>query len=112
MPGRVRVLLATLLLLCSARARAQANAALDSVLVVQPDATACITQRALAARVQHWLKRPPEADVTVRVQADARPLAFTVQHAGVIMAERSFERLPQACPDRLEAVALAVALAI
>jgi hypothetical protein len=112
MSGWLRAMLASALWLCAARVRADASSSLDAQLEVQPDASGCIAQRSLSARVAHWLKRPPQAGVAVVVHAASQPVSFSVEREGRVVAERSFEHLPASCADRLDALALAVALAI
>jgi hypothetical protein len=91
-------------------ARAQPS---DTVLSVREDHEGCIGERSLRARVGHWLKRGAlPTGITVVVDAASQPVSFSLSREGRVVAERSFELLPDACKDRLDAVALAVALAI
>src|SRR3954470_19096440 len=94
-------------------AAAQAKPSLGDVLEVHADDTGCVTEPALRARVQRWLKPQGVAsDVHVEVDAAATPPRFDVRRGGQDVAARSFEVLPEACSDRLDAIAIAVALAI
>jgi hypothetical protein len=94
-------------------AAGQSKAPLGDVLDVHADDAGCVTEPALRSRVQRWLK--PQAiapDVHVEVDAAATPPRFAVQRGGQDVAARSFDVLPEACSDRLDAIAIAVALAI
>lgn len=94
-------------------AAAQPKAPLGDVLEVHADDAGCVTEPALRTRVQRWLK--PQAiapDVRVEVDAAASPPRFSVRRGSAEVAARSFDVLPAACSDRLDAIAIAVALAI
>lgn len=95
------------------RAAAQPKAPLGDVLEVHADDAGCVTEPALRARVQRWLKPQSLAlDVRVEVDAAASPPRFSVRRGGAEVAARTFDVLPAACSDRLDAIAIAVALAI
>jgi hypothetical protein len=97
----------------SAQAAAQARPALGDVLEVRADDAGCVTEPALRSRVQRWLKPQSIApDVRVQVDAAASPPRFSVRRGSEEVAARSFDVLPAACGDRLNAIAIAVALAI
>jgi hypothetical protein len=97
----------------SAAARAQPEASLEAVVRVEPDTRGCVTKAALQARVRHWLDASTALDdVAVEVRAAARPPAFVVLRSGSIIAERRFPVLPTQCRDRLDALAIAIALAL
>jgi hypothetical protein len=92
---------------------AQSRARLSEALVVEPDKSGCITHAALLARVLHWLEPSLEiGDVQVLVRGRARPPSFVVQRGTGSPAERSFDVLPARCRDRVDAMALAIALAL
>jgi hypothetical protein len=72
-----------------------------------------VTKSTLQPRVQRWLGATAiRSGLRVIVRGAAQPMAFSVQHGAVDFAERSFDVLPQNCTDRVDAVALTVALAI
>lgn len=98
----------------SAAARAQsAGAELARMLEVEPSADRCIEATALTARVGRWLtRRPKPGELTIAVDAGAEPLSFTLSRDGRVVAQRTFGLLPERCEDRLDAVALAIAVAI
>jgi hypothetical protein len=107
------VLIVSCLLGSHATAGAQRGEGLGEVLDVERDEARCITEGALRRRVAHWLRADAElADIEVKVHAAAEPLTFTVRRRGEIVAERRFDVLPRRCADRVEAVALAVALGL
>jgi len=97
----------------SETALAQSRARLGEALLVEPDTSGCITHAALLARVLHWLKPAIEiGDVHVLVRGRARPPSFVVRRGTGSPAERSFTVLPTRCRDRVDAMALAIALAL
>jgi hypothetical protein len=101
------------LVLSTLASQATAHAQPRFALEVDGAADGCVTQAALGPRVAHWLK--PDADVhelSVAVRAREAPLRFTLRRSGQPIAQRSFEVLPTRCADRLEAVAIAIALAL
>jgi hypothetical protein len=96
-----------------ALAHGQVAPSLEGLLSVQPDPSGCIDEPALRARVRHWLAPRalvPAAGVRVRVHAD--PVAFSVQRDGRNVARREFAVLPVQCANRLDALALAIAVAL
>jgi hypothetical protein len=103
------------LLVCwpSEAALAQSRARLGEALLVEPDKNGCITHAAVLARVLHWLKPSVEiGDVQVLVRGSARPPSFVVRRGTGSPAERSFDLLPARCRDRVDALALAIAIAL
>jgi hypothetical protein len=96
-----------------ATAGAQRDSALRGVRVVEADRSGCINEPALRARVARWLGRDTTlAGLEVFVEAASEPPGFTVRRAGAVVAERRFESSPPRCADRVEALALAIALAL
>jgi len=96
-----------------APAHGQRVPALEGLLSVQPDPAGCIDEPALRARVAHWLE--PRALVpaaSLRVLVSAAPIAFTLQRDGRDVARRRFGPLPVQCSHRLDALALAIAVAL
>jgi hypothetical protein len=93
-------------------ARAEPRAKNDSVRI-EGSVDACIHARALRPRVAHYLgKTAAPSDVLVRVQDTPRGLEFTLVQGTALRARRRFTRLPSACADQRDAVALAIALAL
>jgi hypothetical protein len=87
--------------------------ALEGLLSVQPDPASCLAEPALRARVGRWLA--PRALVptpSLRVVVSPDPVAFTVQRDGRDVARRTFDVLPVQCAHRLDAVGLAIAVAL
>lgn len=96
-----------------AQAGGPRSGTLDETLRVEPSADGCVTKAKLQTRVQRWLGATAiRSGLRVTVHGAAEPMAFSVQHDAAGVAERSFDVLPQNCPDRIDAVALTVALAI
>jgi hypothetical protein len=110
--GFASILLVVLAGTGPARAQ-QANAQLAAALTVEPSADGCITAAALRPKIARWLRRStPPAGLAVSVHGASEPLAFTLERDGQTIAERTFERLPARCKDRLDAMAIAIAIAI
>jgi len=108
-----RVVLVLGLLGSHATADAQRDAELRAALAVEADPRGCITERALRPRVARWLVADAEfAEVEVVVHAAAEPPTFSVRRRGEQVAERRFDVSPARCADRIEALALAIALAL
>jgi hypothetical protein len=106
-------ILAGVLATLASTARAEPSPSLEAALEVQPGRDPCIAASALRARVQRWLKPGAlQAGVTVVVNAAVQPLSFSLERGGSVVAKRNFDVLPAACDDRLDAVALAITLAI
>jgi len=96
-----------------AQAGGPRSGTLDETLRVEPSADGCVTKATLQPRVQRWLGATAiRSGLRVIVRGAAQPMAFSVQRDAVDFAERSFDVLPQKCTDRVDAVALTVALAI
>ncbi len=96
-----------------ARVQAQAGAGLGDGLRVEPSADGCVTLATLEPRVRRWLDAQARRGViAVAVHAGGEPPAFSVLRDGKVIARRSFDVLPAACSDRLDAIAVAVAVAI
>jgi len=96
-----------------AQAGGPRSGTLDETLRVEPSADGCVTKATLQPRVQRWLGATPiRSGLRVIVRGAAEPMAFSVQHDAVDFAERSFDVLPKNCTDRVDAVALTIALAI
>src|SRR5690349_5419355 len=103
---------AVALLVCAPAVHAQSKARFK--LEVEPDAGGCIREPALRERIQRWLNAQLPADevITVRMRAGSRPVSFAVMRGEDAIAERQFDVLPERCRDRLDALGLAIALAI
>ena len=83
----------------------------DSIVVTQSDD--CVTQESLVNSVAAWLgKSTIDQALQVIVRVETRGLSFELTRDGVISAERHFDVLPSACPSKLRAVSLAIAIAI
>jgi len=85
------------------------------MLSVRPSPDGCITHAALSERVQRWLERervraPPRLEVAV--DGAREPIGFELRQDGETVAERHFAVLPAGCGDRLDALALAIAVAV
>jgi hypothetical protein len=97
----------------SEAALAQSRARLGEAILVEPDRSGCITHAAVLARVLHWLKPSVEiGDVEVLVHGGGRPPSFVVRRGTGSPSERRFDVLPARCRDRVDAMALAIALAL
>lgn len=81
-------------------------------LEVSADAQGCVSEASLRARLERFLRVHRPIDVEVVVRAGAEPVAFELRHDGVFAAERRFEVLPAGCSSRLDALALAIAVAV
>src|SRR5262245_51373667 len=105
---------AAALTLLALRASAQAPAAPELALRIERGGDACFESSALRARVRHYLDPDavPVSNLLVYIDATSRPPRFRIERGGTVVAERQFEALPPSCRERLDAVALAVALAI
>jgi hypothetical protein len=110
MPARVLLCLGFALLLSSV---AICRAEDLSVITMEGEQDDCLNERTLRARVALYLAHSQsQLDVQVQVRRAQGTLEFSVLREGVILARRRFERLPNACADRRDTLALAVALAI
>lgn len=88
----------------SAGARAQA--------IDVKGADGCVTEARLRSAMQRYtahIELDPELRAAVR--SAGQSLSFEVSRAGVVLAEREFDRLPRRCAERVRAVAIAIALA-
>ena len=95
----------------AASARAQAIDAIE--LRVVPDPRGCVTEAALRARIASLKARADGArGLALVVNAAHSPEVLELRRDGAMIARRSFETLPERCSDRLETIALVVALAI
>ncbi len=82
----------------------------DLVFVTGTDP--CVTAAALRPSVRRWLGRDAgDDDLRVDVQTGAA-LSFVVRVDGRVVANRRFTHLTGACPSVLDAIAIAIALAI
>lgn len=81
-------------------------------LSVNPDAQGCVDETALRAHLDRFLRVHRPIDVEVVVHAGATPVGFELRHDGAITAERRFDVLPTGCRARLDALALAIAVAV
>jgi hypothetical protein len=81
-------------------------------LSVARDPQGCVHEAALRAHLDRFLRVHGPIDVEVVVHADAKPVGFELRHGGAYTAERRFEVLPTGCPARLDALALAIAVAV
>lgn len=81
----------------------------EAVTVTQADP--CLTQEAVVGRLGRWLDTTTVA-AGIEVVLDPAERAFRVRRPGGRMARRGFAVLPEECSDRLDAVTLAIALAI
>jgi hypothetical protein len=105
--------LSWLLLLLGASEAASAHAQPGGLqLEVSADERGCVSEASLRARLQRILRVHAAIDVEVVVHADAEPVAFELRHDGVSAAERRFDVLPAGCAARLDALALAIAVAV
>lgn len=73
----------------------------------------CLEERAIAARIAHYMEGAewPEG-VLIDLEFRGRSAEFTVFRDGAAVSRRQFERLPQACADRRDIVALTIAVAV
>ena len=111
LPRQVCALCALACVLVVARdARAQPATGLE--LAVEDDAQACVTEPSLRARIDRFLRVRQPIDVEIVVRPDARPVAFELRRGGASIAERRFRVLPEACASRLDALAIAIAVAV
>jgi hypothetical protein len=112
--GRRISRLATLLVLWAAGSTAAADGGerRDPALsVVGRDV--CITAQALRPRIARWLRgRIWQPEVEVSVAASAKPVSFQLRRGAQSVARREFDVLPSGCNDRLNALALAIAIAL
>lgn len=64
------------------------------------------------ARVEHWLAGPVPESVEVEVELTPPGASLSIRRGGGAPALRRFPRLDGACADRVEALALALAIAL
>jgi hypothetical protein len=82
-------------------------------LQITPDAGGCITEAALRARIASLHVQAKDADgLELAVDASNEPATLEVRRNEVVVAARRFDALPVRCADRLQTIALVVALAI
>jgi hypothetical protein len=82
-------------------------------LRVTPDASGCITEAALRARIASL--RVQVADpygLAFTVDASSEPAVVVVRRNDVVIARRRFDDLPERCADRVQTIALVITLAI
>lgn len=83
----------------------------DGVIVESGDT--CMTTEAIVSRLSSWLRRDEiDASIRVVVRPGTHTASFSFQRGDEAPAERHFDVLPQECTDRVDAVTLAIALAI
>lgn len=101
-------------------ASAQQTEAVARIAVAGAGPDGCLRAGPLRESVERWLSRSPRmrdrrdalAALEVEVDADADPVTVTVRRGGRAVAERRFDVLPERCEDRIDAVSLAIALAL
>jgi len=101
-----------------AQADPSATRPVHEVLTLTPESTPCLDRPSLLGRVEALLGNPQvdaaiTVELTIRQPEDPGPAATLItRRDGVEAAQRAFDALPEACGARLDAVALAIALAI
>lgn len=90
--------------------------AISEALTVSNQTDGCMSQEALINHIVRWLKTDHiEADIHIKVEVQGekeQDVSFKFFRNEELTAHRSFSILPANCFDRLEAVSLAIALAI
>jgi hypothetical protein len=81
-------------------------------LVVEQDPRGCVHEAALRAHVDRYLRVHEPIEVQVVVHARKEPLGFELRRKGAFFAERHFDVLPEGCDARLDALSLAIAVAV
>lgn len=79
------------------------------------DSSGCLTERALDARIVHYLSSAAQVMPGLRVHVrapNAGATEFEIELAGKPLAIRRFEMLPKGCSDRVNAIAIAIAIAV
>ncbi len=99
----------------AARAQTQLRVSLADAITVGSVGDTCVTAEAIVTRVAHWLGRDAiEGGIDVRVLLDetSRQFSFVLQRGDEPVAQRVFDVLPSVCGARIEALSLAIAIAI
>lgn len=105
--------LALVMALASVSVRARAQEVDGVQLRVTPDASGCVTEAALRARVASLGAQAKGAQgIAVVIDASVQPEVLQVRRNDVVIATRRFDDLPARCADRLQTLALVSALAI
>ena len=93
-------------------AGAQADVA-EIPLRATPDARNCVTERALQTRLANLRVQSERArGLSIRVDAASQPVVLEVLRDDGVIAVRRFDALPARCEERLETLALVIALAV
>src|SRR6185503_21004071 len=74
---------------------AHAQGAAGLRLAVEDDAQACVTQPALRARIDRFLRVRRPIDVEIVVRPGEKPVVFELRRDGAFVAERRFDVLPE-----------------
>lgn len=103
--------------LCAASPGAASAQALANEVqtTVEGDGRGCVSQSALSRRIVHYLSRTAHvpADLHIHVRAPKTGVTeFELGQAGTQIAVRRFDSLPKTCADRVNAIALAIAVAV
>ncbi|HKP57751.1 MAG TPA: hypothetical protein VJV78_13560 [Polyangiales bacterium] len=83
-------------------------------MVFQGDGRGCLSERALKRRIAYFTNDNPQNfgfDVHVRARADGYT-EFELERGGSSVAVRGFPTLPEACAERVDAIAIAIAIAM
>jgi hypothetical protein len=82
-------------------------------LQVTSDAGGCITEAALRARIASLHVQVEDTHgLAFMVDASSEPAVVEVRRDDVVIAKRRFDGLPERCADRVQTIALVIALAI
>jgi hypothetical protein len=82
-------------------------------LRIAPDARGCVTDAALRARIASLRVRVEDASgLGFAIDASQESVVLEVRRDDVVIATRRFDALPERCADRLQTIALVIALAI
>gem|GEM_PF-5630577 len=102
---------ASLFVVVAASARAQESSAGAQLSVVEPDS--CISESRVRERVQQYRAGAEVAsELRVRVERRDGVLGFVVLQSGEAVARRQLTQLSAACDERLDSLALAIAVAL
>ena len=108
--SRLALLAALHISLGSAATQAQES---DRWLTVEPKDDPCITLDALKQRTESYLQTDsPRHAVAIDVIVAHGKVSFSVKRKATQLAHRQFTELPTECAARIDAVALAIALAL
>ncbi|HTU60384.1 MAG TPA: hypothetical protein VMF89_18160 [Polyangiales bacterium] len=95
----------------AAGVRAQESSAGAQLSVDAPDT--CISEARVRERVQQYRAGAESGvELSVRVEQREGVLGFIVLHGGEALARRQLTQLPAACDERLDSLALAIAVAL